>query len=402
MFLFHLRFNLYSSNSPFFSFFELPSPQTMTLMYTHNFLNHEKKTPFSNDLMSNIAAELLGGIFEVHLREFSSAEPSVVLLGASTPDLTVKLLEQCHHSDKTSTVHLVEVQENLISRAIGTTSFGDIGYKIIVTQSLPVDLKANPASLDEKISILACHDLAGLKVMRQIIEEQAQAAPLIANDSVDILVMDMLLNRLSPGEIDLAINEAFRVLRHNGRLLMLLLLADEQLPMPLPLNMGDWRAVYFPTEKEIMTKLEHAGYHGMSYVNNEMPATIVHGHAELGVFVIEAFKGKQGVCLEQGHAVIFRGPWREAIDDDGHRYGRGERTAVCAKTYALLMRPPYRDLFIGITSRTAPPLESAPLFDCTTPRIRHPSVTKGLINIDNRLATSESGGSYCTPSSGCC
>jgi hypothetical protein len=155
-------------------------------------------------------------------------------------------------------------------------------------------------------------------------------------------------------------------------------------------------------EQEIMAKLEQAGYYGMSYVNTEMSATIAHGRAELGVFVIEAFKGKQGVCLEQGHAVIFRGPWREAFDDDGHRYGRGERTAVCAKTYALLMQPPYRDFFIGLTSRAAPPLESAPLFDCATPKIRHPSVTKGLVNVGNKLATSDSDGSSCTPSSGCC
>lgn len=370
-------------------------------MQSSNFIAQEKK-PFYCALTSNFAAKLLSETFEMHLRKCSSAELSVVLLGASTPDLTAELLRQCHNSDKTSVIHLVEAHACLINRALGTHTHADISPKITVTHSSSADLQANPAVLDEKLRFLACRDLPGLKAMRRIIEELARTTPLIATDSADIVVMDMLLNRLSPNEIERAISETFRVLRRDGRLLMTLLLTDEKLPTPLPLTMHDWHAIRFPMEQEIMAKLEEAGYYGMSYVNTEMPATITHGNAELGVFVIEAFKGKNGVCFDQGHAVIFRGPWREVFDDDGHRYCRGERTAVCAKTYALLMRPPYRDFFIGLTSRAAPPLESAPLFDCATPKIRHPSVTKGLINVGNKLGMSNSDDSCHTPSSGCC
>ena len=60
---------------------------------------------------------------------------------------------------------------------------------------------------------------------------------------------------------------------------------------------------------------------------------------------IEAFKGKQGECFERNQAVIYRGPFKEVLDDDKHRMERGKRYAVCDKTYNLYKKAPYRDSF---------------------------------------------------------
>src|SRR5439155_849342 len=58
---------------------------------------------------------------------------------------------------------------------------------------------------------------------------------------------------------------------------------------------------------------------------------------------IEAFKGKQGECFERNQAVIYRGPFKEVLDDDNHRMVRGKRYAVCDKTYNLYKKAPYRE-----------------------------------------------------------
>ena len=48
-----------------------------------------------------------------------------------------------------------------------------------------------------------------------------------------------------------------------------------------------------------------------------------------------AYKGKEGPCIERNQAVIYRGPWKQVVDDDGHTLERGARMAVCDKTFKL-------------------------------------------------------------------
>jgi len=93
---------------------------------------------------------------------------------------------------------------------------------------------------------------------------------------------------------------------------------------------------------------------------------------------VEAFKGKQGPCWERNQAVIYTGPFREVLDDDGHRMERGRRYAVCDKTYQLYQKAPYRDSFAFLDPRVPVPLEEAAPFDCASGAERHPRQTKGV------------------------
>ena len=56
---------------------------------------------------------------------------------------------------------------------------------------------------------------------------------------------------------------------------------------------------------------------------------------------------------------------------------RGERMAVCDKTFKLLMREPYAGMFEAIEPREEIPLDQAGTFDCAVDQRRHPRVTKG-------------------------
>ena len=72
-----------------------------------------------------------------------------------------------------------------------------------------------------------------------------------------------------------------------------------------------------------------------------------------------AYKGKEGPCIERNHAVIYRGPWKQVVDDDGHTLERGARMAVCDKTFKLYSQAPYAGQFILVPPREEVALENA-------------------------------------------
>jgi len=111
---------------------------------------------------------------------------------------------------------------------------------------------------------------------------------------------------------------------------------------------------------------------------------------------VAAYKGKQGPCHEHYQAVVYKGPWRKVIDDDGHTLDRGQRMAVCDKTFRLYQREPYRDQFYFVEPLTPVKPEDARSFDCHRNAVRNPKETKGL----NYDATTEA--SNCCGADGCC
>lgn len=64
-------------------------------------------------------------------------------------------------------------------------------------------------------------------------------------------------------------------------------------------------------------------------------------------------------------------------DDDGHVMVRGERYAVCDKTFNLYSKAPYAGYFEFVEPRVEIPLDQAEPFDCSSMRLRHPRETKG-------------------------
>jgi hypothetical protein len=95
--------------------------------------------------------------------------------------------------------------------------------------------------------------------------------------------------------------------------------------------------------------------------------------------------------------VIYRGPWKQVVDDDNHVLPRGVRTAVCDKTYRIYSKPPYHDQFILIGPRDEVPLDKAGFFDCSRDHKRHPRETKG---VDYRVT--ETSANVCGPGNACC
>jgi arsenite methyltransferase len=86
--------------------------------------------------------------------------------------------------------------------------------------------------------------------------------------------------------------------------------------------------------------------------------------------------------------VIYRGPYASVTNDEGHVFPRGERMAVCERTFRLLAEGPYREDFIGISPAEA----REPVPWRAAPGTRRPAAqTKGAAVT-----------AACEPARGCC
>ena len=145
---------------------------------------------------------------------------------------------------------------------------------------------------------------------------------------------------------------------------------------------------------------EEAGFYGIEILQQqEQPWQVING-IEFRSLTIRAYKGKEGECWERKQAIIYKGPWKKVEDDDGHIFCRGERMAVCDKTYQILTndQSPYVKDIIPVHPYENIPLEEAKAFNCKNKAIRHPRETKGseynLTDSSNEVA--------CCPTGECC
>lgn len=207
-----------------------------------------------------------------------------------------------------------------------------------------------------------------------------QAAPLVADASVDLVISNCVLNLVRDDDKRRLLQEIFRVLEVGGRIAISDIVSDESVPQHLKDDPELWSGCISGAfhELEFLRELEAAGFHGIAIDKWERePFAVVEG-IEFRSVTITAHKGKQGPCREANQAVIYAGPWKRVEDDDGHVLLRGERTAVCAKTFRILTSAPYTAQAIAVEPRLAIPEHERTGFDCSRITPRSPRETKGL------------------------
>jgi ubiquinone/menaquinone biosynthesis C-methylase UbiE len=229
-------------------------------------------------------------------------------------------------------------------------------------------------------------------------ERLRRVAPLVEDNSVDVIVSNCVLNLVRPADKRQMFEEMFRVLKVGGRCVISDIVSDEDVPEAMQNDPELWSGCISGAFREdvFLKMFENAGFYGMQIVErSEQPWQTVKG-IEFRSVTVAAYKGKQGPCHEHYQAVVYKGPWRKVIDDDGHTLERGQRMAVCDKTFRLYQREPYRDHFFFVEPLTAVKPEEAKAFDCRRNAIRNPKETKG----QDYDATTEA--SACCGPDGCC
>jgi ubiquinone/menaquinone biosynthesis C-methylase UbiE len=267
-----------------------------------------------------------------------------------------------------------------VARAAAPVVAERIGYaNVQFLKGRIEDLGLDREALDQHLATHPVRSEAELAALEQHIAAQRASRPLVANDSVDVVVSNCVLNLVMPDAKQALFQELYRVLRRGGRAVISDIVCDEDVPDHLVADTDLWSGCISGAFREdaFLRAFEQAGFHGIEILSRgETPWQVVEG-IEFRSVTVSAYKGKQGACLEQNQAVIYKGPWKSVEDDDGHTFRRGERTAVCGKTHGLMTTAPYAGQVLGISPRTEVPEDEAAPFACSGTRLRDPRETKG-------------------------
>lgn len=267
--------------------------------------------------------------------------------------------------------------------------YGNVSFRCGMIQDLQLDLEL----FAEESKKITTTGVAGILDHRALEQRLSREQPLVCSDSIDCVVSNCVLNLVQPRDRTQLFQEVLRVLKNGGRAAISDIVSDENVPEHLQNDpklwsgciSGAWR------EDKFLDEFARAGFHGMQIANRDAePWQTVEGIEFRSVTVV-AYKGKAGPCLDCSQAMIYRGPFRKVEDDDGHVYHRGQRMAVCDKTFHLLQSEPYADSFFPVAPLEKIPLGQATEFDCRRNIRRHPRETKG----DQYNVTTESPGACC-------
>lgn len=240
------------------------------------------------------------------------------------------------------------------------------------------DLKLDLDALDKWLAKNPVASARDMEAMDAEILRMKSELTMIPDNSIDVIVSNCVLNLVSDSKKKQLFGEMFRVLKVGGRVAVSDIISDEDSPEALKQDERLWSGCISGalTERGFIEALEDAGFHGITVDKFETePWQIVEG-IEYRSATYLAYKGKQGECLEKNQALIYKGPWRQIQDDDGHVFMRGERSAVCEKTFNLMQREPYADMFYTVEP-SIPVTERIewPAADCGVRR-REPEETK--------------------------
>jgi arsenite methyltransferase len=275
-----------------------------------------------------------------------------------------------------------------------------LGYDVVEfhrarIQDLALSLDAVDAWL-AKNPVTSSDDLARLDELQTRLRD---TTPLVADESVDVILSNCVLNLVGEGAREQLFREMFRVLKRGGRVAVSDIVSDEVVPDALKRDPELWSGCIAGAFQEtgFLQAFERAGFHAITIEKyDEKPWRTVRG-IEFRSVTVTARKGKQGPCWERNQAVVYKGPWKKVEDDDGHVLVRGERMAVCDKTYRILTDAPYASETIGLPPLKEIPLARAKPFDCGQSAIRHPAETKG-----KRYRKTETAAAACGPGGSCC
>jgi len=245
------------------------------------------------------------------------------------------------------------------------------------------DLALDLAAADRYLAEHPIRDSRDLIAFEDWQARQRREAPLIPDASVDLVISNCVLNLVADEDKAALVREIHRVLKPGGRVAISDIVSDEPVPPELKADPELWSGCISGAfqEQAFLQAFVDAGFLAVAYDKWEAAPWRVVAGIEFRSVTLTAVKGEETPCLDVGQAVIYRGPFAEVRDDEGHVFPRGERMAVCERTFRLLTEGPY-----------APERPGEPVPWCAPAGTRRPpSETKG---------GRHSGA--CEPGGGCC
>ena len=343
---------------------------------------------------------------EVIKRDYGCGDPSpyvrpgdtVVDLGSGGGKLCFIISQQVGPSGKVigidinpDMLELARRSQPVVAERIG---YDNIEFRCGRIQDLAIDMEEFAARLET----VDLHGTAGAMLCFQIPDELRRTKPMIADNSVDCVVSNCVLNLVDPADRRQLFAEIFRVLKPGGRAAISDIVSDEDVPQEMQNDPTLWSGCISGAWREdrFLDEFQSAGFVGLTIDQRQKEAWQTVNGIEFRSATVLAIKPSPAACLERNQAVIYKGPFEQVIDDEGGVYPRGIRMAVCGKTFEMLSQPPYRDSFYLIEPHQPVNDEHVTEFDCETNRVRTARETKGeLFNLTSKNSDDCCGGTDC-------
>jgi len=346
---------------------------------------------------------------EVLARDYGCGDPSKYLrpgetvldLGSGTGKICFIASQVVGPSGRVIGIDMNDDMLGLARRSAPTVAH-NIGYaNVTFGKGRIQDLALDLGQLETYLSRHPVRSVDDLARLENETSRLRADAPLVAAGSVDVVVSNCVLNLVRQDDKPRLFAEIFRVLRRGGRAVISDIVSDEDVPVHLQHDPALWSGCVSGALREdrFLDAFEAAGFYGITVTDRvERPWRTVEG-IEFRSTTVVAYRGKEGACFDHKQAVIYRGPFREVVDDDGHVLRRGVRTAVCEKTFRILSSEPYRSHMDLVEPRVPIDPADARPFPCAKGALlRSPRETKGA---DYDL-TSELTGHLCSTDGDCC
>ena len=150
--------------------------------------------------------------------------------------------------------------------------------------------------LDQELKQRPIADSASFLAAEELAQELRLRDPLVASDSVDVVVSNCVLNLVETKSKRQLFEEIFRVLKKGGRAVISDIVSDEAVPERLQNDPQLWSGCISGalTEEGFLQAFADAGFYGMQILKrDDQPWRTVDG-IEFRSVTIAAYKGEQG------------------------------------------------------------------------------------------------------------
>jgi arsenite methyltransferase len=214
------------------------------------------------------------------------------------------------------------------------------------------DLALNIEALGEYLGTHPVHNDADYTALKNWEALQRRDNPLIADNSVDLVISNCVLNLVADHEKQQLLQEVFRVLKPGGRVAIADIVSDHAIPTAMKDDPELWSGCISGAfqETEFLDEFTATGFMAAKHDKwDAEPWQTING-IEFRSVTLTAMKPASIDNPSSQHSVIYRGPFAAVTDDAGNSYQRGQRTTVSAATHVLLTNTAYDESFIDLSA----------------------------------------------------
>ena len=174
----------------------------------------------------------------------------------------------------------------------GRLGYANVEFRKGRIQDLALDLE----KLDQELKQRPVADARSFLAADELAQELRAREPLVASDSIDVVVSNCVLNLVETKSKRRLFEEIFRVLKKGGRAVISDIVSDEAVPEPLQNDPQLWTGCISGalTEEGFLQAFADAGFYGMQILKRDLrPWRTVEG-IEFRSVTIAAYKGEQG------------------------------------------------------------------------------------------------------------